>query len=218
MQDLELEVLPEEFDLQLSYSDDDDSVCALNTEYNQPLLLNHRETLDENSRKIYEFSLEFSLRRQILSQILHDTETDLSSRTSFAESLIQNTERDLITIIDILEEIIKTKMDENNYAACNNIVLNMEENSDEEELCGEHFNSPVYKKISITDDFDDEDESEDENEGMTDNEDLGAASEEDEQQNADEDEDGGNTDIEYNDDDDDDNETAGVLGESMLFN
>jgi len=86
-------------------------------------------------------------------------------------------------------------------SCCENIVLNMEENSDEGELYCEHFSSPLYTKIPSQDKrFYLEDDEQEEN----DDEEQDASEEEDE-------------DVQFSDDEADVNEDPNGLGESTIF-
>jgi len=90
-----------------------------------------------------------------------------------------------------------------------NIVLNMEENSDEGELCGEHFSSPLYTKIptqakrfylgdeeqETNDDDDDEEEEEEDHDDIS----------EEEEDN-----------LQFSEDEDEDEDPNG-LGKSTIF-
>ena len=99
-------------------------------------------------------------------------------------------------------------------ACCENIVLNMEETSDEGELCCEHFSSPLYAKIPSQEKRfyleDDEQEDNDDEEEEDHNEE-----EEDHNDDASEEED---EDVPFSDDDEADvDEDPNGLGESTIF-
>ena len=89
-----------------------------------------------------------------------------------------------------------------------NIVLNMEENSDEGELCGEHFSSPLYTKIPsqvkrfCLDETNDEEDEEEEDEEEEDHDDV-SEEEEDNDEN-----------VSFSEDEDED---PNGLGKSTIF-
>ena len=82
-----------------------------------------------------------------------------------------------------------------------NIVLNMEENSDEGELCCEHFSSPLYAKIPSQEKrfYLEDDEQED-----NDNEEQDASEEEED-------------DVQFSEDEEDVNDDPNGLGKSTIF-
>ena len=86
-------------------------------------------------------------------------------------------------------------------SCCENIVLNMEENSDEGELYCEHFSSPLYTKIPSQDKrFYLEDDEQEEN----DDDEQDASEEEDEE-------------VQFSEDEQDVNDDPNGLGESTIF-
>jgi len=90
-------------------------------------------------------------------------------------------------------------------SCCENIVLNMEENSDEGELYCEHFSSPLYTKIPSQDKrFYLEDDEQEENDDDEEEDRVDASEEEDE-------------DVQFSDDEADVNEDPNGLGESTIF-
>jgi hypothetical protein len=86
-------------------------------------------------------------------------------------------------------------------SCCENIVLNMEENSEEGELCCEHFSSPLYTKIPSSDIRfyleDDEQEDEDNDPASEDEEDP--------------------EDVQFSEDEEEVNDDPNGLGESTIF-
>jgi hypothetical protein len=95
-----------------------------------------------------------------------------------------------------------------------NIVLNMEENSDEGELLGEHFSSPLYTKIPSQDKrfYLEDDEQED-----NDEEDNDEEEDDDEQEEEDDDEEDADVNEEDDNDDEDDLSDPNGLGKSTIF-
>jgi len=154
---------PEKNELKISSSDDyddDDDLPDLfsvsdNDNDNDYEVMPMNFSGEKIGNKIKNLIDDFRVRARMLEGLLEGTEDDdVLFSMRFLETLITSSQKDIVSIADMIETI-KASVEQSNTTS-DNIVLKIEENSDEGDPCCEHFNSPVYKKINILDELESE--------------------------------------------------------------